>query len=345
MTDRPHSLLDRPEVEPVNMNPLLDALRTTRFTGGIFLDCEFTAPWCVSGDPVGPNEVGLLMMPLPAHVIAYHYVTAGRALLELEDCQPVCVDAGEIIVIPANENYKIGSDLRRKAVSAKDLVQSPAGGRMARIVYGGGGQRTQIYCGFLGADAPNTPLISYLPRLLKLEIREGASAAWIESSLRLAAWEIASGSAGSPAILAPLAEGLFVEAVRRYVDSQPEVERGWLAGLRDPVVGRALGLLHARKDHRWTLGELAAKSGISRSALVERFVRVMGEPPMRYLAKQRLQLAAQRLRTSHEAVARIALEAGYESEAAFNRAFKRELGVPPAIWRRQATDGSTSSTH
>jgi len=326
------------------MNALLDVLRTMRFTGGIFLDCEFTAPWCVSLTAIGPDEVGLLMMPFPAHVIAYHYVTHGGMLLQIAEQQPICVEAGEIVVFPSNAKLKLGSDLNLKPVNCRELVLPPASGDVARLAHGGGGTRTQMMCGFLGTDAPNEQLIAILPNVLKLSVRQGASGDWIESSLRFAAQEMMAGRTGSRAILAQLAECLFMEAVHRYVDSLPQVQRGWLAGMRDPVVGRALTLLHARKDHRWTTDELASGTGLSRSAFAERFTRIMGEPPMRYLAKQRMRFAAQRLRTSHEPVARIAFEAGYESEAAFSRAFKRVLGVPPAIWRARSTDGAPRST-
>jgi AraC-like DNA-binding protein len=319
------------------LNALLDVLRTMRLSGGIFLDCEFTNPWCVTASSIGPDEVGLLMMPLPAHVIAYHYVTRGRVLLQLAGQEPVTIEGGEIVVFPTNDRHKLGSDLSLPPVSAKELVKPPAGGQMARIDYGGGGAATHIMCGFLGTDSPNDPMIEMLPSVLKLAIQQGASSNWIESSLRFAAQEMASGRAGSPAILAQLAECLFMEAVRRYVDSLPPVERGWIAGLRDPAIGKALALLHARKDYRWTAEELAREIGLSRSAFADRFTRVMGEPPMRYLARLRLQHAARRLRASHDPVARIAFEAGYESEAAFSRAFKRELGVPPAIWRAQSS--------
>jgi AraC-like DNA-binding protein len=338
MTAAPDFLLDPPEAGGPLMNALLDVLRTLRLTGGIFLDCEFTAPWCVTASAIGPDEVGLLMMPLPAHVIAYHYVTRGRVLLQLAEQQPIRIEAGEIVVFPTNDRHKLGSDLSVKAVSAKELVLPPSGGNMARIEYGGGGESTHIMCGFLGTETPNDPVISILPNVLKLDVAQGASAEWIESSLRFGALEMAAGRTGSLAILAQLAECLFMEAVRRYADSLPGLQRGWLAGLGDPVVGRALSLLHARWDHPWTVDELAGQIGLSRSAFADRFTRIMGEPPMRYLAKQRLRFAAQRLRTSHEPVARIAFEAGYESEAAFNRAFKRELGVPPAIWRARSPE-------
>jgi AraC-like DNA-binding protein len=325
------------------MNALLDVLRTMRLSGGIFLDCEFTAPWCVTTTAIGPDEAGLLAMPVPAHVIAYHYVTRGRMLLQFGRQPPVSVEAGEIVVFPTSDDHKLGSDISLKPVGAKELVLPPTNGNMARIDHGGGGASTHIMCGFLGTDSPNDPLIELLPDVLKLPVQAGASGDWIESSLRFAAQEMASGRVGSPAILAQLAECLFMEAVRRYLDSMPPVERGWIAGLRDPAIGKALALLHARKDYRWTAEELAREIGLSRSAFADRFTRVMGEPPMRYLAKQRLQHAARRLRTTHEPVARIAFEAGYESEAAFSRAFKRELGVPPALWRAQSSDISPSA--
>jgi AraC-like DNA-binding protein len=283
-------------------------------------------------------------MPFPAHVITYHYVTHGRVLLQIANQQPVPIEAGEVVVFPANDQHRLGSDLSVKAVNAKELVLPPANGSLARIEYGGGGERTHIMCGFLGTDAPNDPVIGILPSVLKLDATQGASVDWIESSLRFAAREMAAGRTGSLAILAQLAECLFMEAVRRYVDSLPPPERGWLAGFSDPVVGRALGLLHTRRDYPWTLDELASQTGLSRSAFADRFTRLMGESPMRYLAKQRLRFAAQRLRTSHEPVAQIAFEAGYDSEAAFSRAFKREFGVPPAAWRARAPGGASRWT-
>jgi AraC-like DNA-binding protein len=323
------------------MNAVLDILLPLRLAGGIFLDCEFTAPWCVTASAIGPEEVGLLAMPFPADVIAYHYVTHGCMLLQVENQPPIQIEGGEVVIFPANDRHRLGSNLNVKAVNAKELVLPPANGSLARIEHGGGGERTHIMCGFLGTDTPNDPLIRILPSVLKLNVADGASADWIESSLRFAAQEMAAGRAGSLTLLAQLAECLFMEAVRRYVDSMPSPERGWLAGFGDPVVGRALSLLHARQDHPWTVDKLADEIGLSRSAFADRFTRIMGEPPMRYLGRQRLRLAAQRLRTTHDPVAQIGFETGYESEAAFNRAFKREFGIPPAAWRARGTSQQT----
>jgi AraC-like DNA-binding protein len=315
------------------MDAILDILHSTRLSGGIVLDAEFTAPWCVTSQ-IGPEDCSPFV-PEPANIIAYHYVSEGRVLVEVEGLSPITAAGGELIVLPRNDPHRIGSTLDRRAVSANDLIQPAADGGPARIVHGGGGERSHILCGFLGTETPNDPLLRILPPLLKVDFAASAAASWIESSMTFAARELAAGRVGSPATLARLAELLFTEAVRRYLTSLPDERTGWCAGMRDPIVGRALGLLHSRMNQRWTAEDLAREVGLSRSALAERFTRVMGEPPIRYLAQQRLQAAAQRLKASSDSIARIAFQVGYESEAAFNRAFRREFGVPPAAWRKQ----------
>lgn len=327
----PVLLPDPPEHEVV-MDALLDICRTMQLTGGVFLEAEFTAPWCVTSQ-VAPEDCSPFMPP-PLHLIAYHYVTAGRLVLQTEGHAPVSVQAGEIILIPRNDGHVLGSAVNLRPVNAHFLIQPAGAGGMARIVYGGGGERTQILCGYLGTNTPNTAICGILPRMLKIGVEEGASGSWIESSFRFAAHQLAESRIESPAVLGKLAELLFVEAVRRYVRSLPPEANGWLAGLRDPAVGRALALLHSRMTHRWTTEELAHEIGLSRSAFAERFTSLIGEPPMRYLANWRMQVAAQRLKGSHEPIARIAFEIGYESEAAFNRAFRRTFDMPPMAWRK-----------
>ncbi len=315
------------------MDALFDILCGMRLTGGVFLEAEFSAPWRIAAK-IGPEDCAPFA-PVPRNIIAYHYVTAGRLLLDVDSQPPVAVEGGEIVVLPRNDDHRLGSDLNLPPISADRLIQPSPDGGLARIVHGGGGERTLVLCGFLGSDTPNDPVIGLLPQVLKLDVREGASGQWIETSFRFAAQQLAAGHAQSPAVLARLAELLFVEAVRRYLSSLAPEQGGWLAGLRDPVVGRALALLHGQTDRRWTAEELARASGLSRSAFAERFTAVMGEPPMRYLATWRLQRAAQQLAETHEPVGRIAFAYGYESEAAFNRAFKRAFGTPPAAWRKE----------
>jgi len=195
-------------------------------------------------------------------------------------------------------------------------------------------------CGFLACDRRLAePILLSLPRLLKISLRDGGIAAWVQSSIRYSVAQSASSRPGSAAVLARLSELLFAEAVRHYMDELPPGNSGWLAGLRDRYVGRALSLLHEQPAHPWTVDEIAAKVGLSRSALTERFNALIGTPPIQYLTRWRTSLAATQLRESDASIIRIATDVGYESEAAFNRAFKREFGLPPATWRRRAASG------
>lgn len=316
------------------MDALLDMLRAMRLTGGLFLDAEFTAPWCISAK-VGPEDCSPFT-PEPRHIIAYHYVTAGRGLVTVGDRPPVPVEGGEIVVLPRNDDHVLASAANLRPTSADQLIQPGPEGGLARIVHGGGGEPTRILCGFLGNDLPRNAFISMLPDVLKIAVADGASGSWIESTFRFAANELAEGRAASPAILAKLAELLFMEAVRRWLASRPPAAGAWTAGMRDPIVGRALGLLHGQLARRWTTEDLARELAVSRSAFADRFTRAVGEPPMRYLARQRFEQATALLRDSTGPIARIAFEVGYESEAAFSRAFRRAYGVPPAAWRREA---------
>lgn len=335
MPGTPESLTVPPRFAPASdaaMDPLLDLLREMRLTGGVFLDAEFTSPWCVTSrvDAQSYNQSGAT----PAHVIAYHYVTEGHCILGLDGQTVTEVHAGEIILIPRNDPHRLGSATNVRAVSASQLVQRSADGGLARVTHGGGGERTRLLCGFLGTSTAHPPIADVLPPALTIAVEDAATGAWIESSFRFAVQEYMRGRPDSIGVLGRLAEVLFIEAVRRHVASLPPDEQGWLSGLRDPVVGRALALLHGDKAHRWTVTTLARECGASRSALADRFTTLVGESPIRYLARQRLRIAAERLRQSDEAVAAIALDVGYESEAAFSRAFKREFGKPPAAWRR-----------
>jgi len=317
------------------MEAILDILRSTRLTGGVFLEADFSAPWCIRAQ-VDPEDCRPFTR-VPRNIVAYHYVADGRFSLALDGEAPVEVERGEIVVLPQNRPHTMGSTLEIPPVLPASLIQPGADGGLARLVLGGGGERTRVLCGFLGNDTPDDPALAILPPVLKVNVADGAAAAWIESSLKFAAAELAGGVVRSPELLAKLAELLFLEAVRRYVTALPSDPR-WREGLRDPMVGRALALLHGRMSQRWTAGALAREVGLSRSALAERFTKLLGEPPIRYLARLRLQQAARRLEASADSIARIAFQVGYESEAAFNRAFKREFGEPPAAWRKRRAE-------
>ena len=319
------------------MDAVSDLLRATRLSGGVFLDAEFTAPWCVHSG-VTAAECAQFGVPA-AHVIAYHYISHGRMMLELDGHEAVAVESGEIVLLPHNEQHRLCSGPGLRPVDVESEVVPGSRGMVAKILHGGGGAPTRMLCGFLATESHGDPVLRMLPRVMKVRIPDAPSSAWIESSMRFGAQEIAGGPARSPELLARLAELLFVEAVRRYLAALPPDQTGWWAGVSDPKIGRALARMHQRLDRRWTAEELAQSVGMSRSAFADRFTRIVGETPMRYLARQRLRQAAIRLEAPGVTLARIAVEAGYESEAAFNRAFKREFGAPPATWRDSCLSG------
>jgi AraC-like DNA-binding protein len=317
------------------MDALSDVLRVVRLKGGVFLHAEFTAPWCIfsqfTGEDFGRHLEGA------EHLVLYHYVVEGRMRAQIPDREPVEVEAGEVLILPHNDRHLLGSHLDLSPVPSNQVVRVPRDGGLSVIHHGGGGERARVVCGFLGCDLVHgNPLTSALPPIMRYDARKGSVAAWMKSSLEFAAEEIGARRAGSETVLAKLSELLFVEALRRYVEGLPDEQTGWLAGLKDPFVSRALSLLHGRVAQQWTVDELGRDIGLSRSALADRFTRLIGEPPMRYLARWRLQLAAHHLRGSDMPLARIAEQVGYESTPAFNRAFKRSFGVPPATWRKNA---------
>ncbi|HXU03660.1 MAG TPA: AraC family transcriptional regulator, partial [Polyangia bacterium] len=220
-------------------------------------------------------------------------------------------------------------------VPGRQIIQLPARGQLYSMRHGGDGERARVVCGFLGCDGPDTnPVLAALPAVVKLMLEEGAAAEWIRSTLRFAAEEVAAGRAGSETVLAKVSELLFVETVRRYAESLPEGETGWLAGLRDPYVARALAIIHRDVARPLTVDDLGREAGLSRSALADRFIRLLGTPPIHYLARWRMQVAMQKLRTTGASLAEVADMVGYESEAAFSRAFKKAVGTAPATWRR-----------
>jgi AraC-like DNA-binding protein len=318
------------------MDALSDLLRVIRLKGGVFLHAEFTKPWCIFS-AVTPKDCGSLLDGAE-HMVLYHYVVEGRLIAQIPNQPPVKVEAGEVIIFPHNDGHLLGSDLDLPPVPSRQVVRvSPESGLFV-IRHGGGGDRTRNVCGFLGCDRlDDNPLAAALPPVLHFDARQGSAASWIRSSFEFAADEIAARRAGSGTVLAKLSELLFVETLRNYVEALPDEQTGWLAGLKDSFVSRALGLLHRRVSKQWTVDDLGREVGLSRSALAERFTRLIGEPPMHYLARWRIQLAAHQLRNSDTPLARIAEEVGYESEAAFNRAFKRHFGLPPAAWRKKAS--------
>ena len=309
----------------MSTDPLSDVLRAVRLDGAFFYAVQASEPWSV--EAVAAKELTPRVLPGAEHLISYHILTSGRCWGGLTGEPAVELAPGDVIVFPHGDRHVMSSDPRLRSVPATP-------GRFPETVtLGDGGEVAATFvCGFLGCDRrPFNPLLSTLPRQLHLP---GLSSGWRQSFARQVVEESQARRAGADSVLTRLAELMFVEVLRRYVETLPPGQRGWLAGLRDDAVGRALGLLHGDPAHPWTLDELAAGVAMSRSAFADRFTTLVGQPPMQYLAQWRMQLAAGRLATGKAKVAAIAEEVGYESEEAFSRAFKRLMGVSPGVWRR-----------
>jgi AraC-like DNA-binding protein len=317
------------------VDALSDVLKVSRLTGGVFLHAEFFAPWCVA-TKVSPEYCSPALGPAP-HVIPYHYVVDGALRIRVggDDGPLLALGPGEIVMVPHNDLHIMGSDLDLTPVPGRQIMQLPARGQLWAMRHGGDGPRTQVVCGFLGcASFESNPVLASLPPILKLTLDGGSAAEWIRSTLRFAAEEVAAGRPGSDTVLEKVSELLFIEAVRRYAERLPPEQTGWLAGLRDPHVSRALALIHRDVAHPWTVDELGREAGLSRSALADRFIKLLGMPPIHYLSRWRMQVAMQALRTTGASLAEVADTVGYESEAAFSRAFKKAVGTAPATWRR-----------
>ena len=333
MTDPPVRLAGTPELAVDCVDALSDVLRIVRLTGAVFLDAEFTAPWCI-GEPSGV-EVCIEHMPDAQHVVIYHLVTEGRCEASVPGGPAVAARGGDLIIIPGGEAHSLGSNLAHPAVPGGQLVIQRGPDEVPQVRHGGGGEVTRLVCGYLACDSSLfDTVLAALPRIMLVNMREGPGAQWLTSSIRFSLSEASGQRAGAGTVLAKLSELMFVEAIRRHIESLPPEQTGWLAGLRDRFVGKTLALIHSRPAHPWTVEELAVAVGLSRSALADRFTGLVGQPPMQYLTRWRLQLAANLLRTGARNIASVAADVGYDSEAAFSRAFKRELGVAPAEWRR-----------
>jgi AraC-like DNA-binding protein len=315
------------------MDAFSEILTGVKLNGALFFTAEFSAPW---GFTVPPSSTTAAMVaPGAALLVLYHLVIDGGALVQLVDGQAVKLEPGDVVVFPHGTSHHMTSVKGAAAPFPNYGISSKIKSRdLTPLQAGGGGDISRFVCGYMTCDPDlSRPILSGLPPVFKVNIRTDRSGHWLENSILHLVEEAASGRVGSEAMLAKLSEALFVDTLRRYVVSLPEQQTGWLAGARDPIVGKSLGLLHSRVAHPWTIADLANEVGMSRSALVERFTRYLSEPPMTYLTRWRLQLAARSLEGTPRSVAEIAAAVGYESEAAFNRAFKREFGQPPGRYR------------
>ncbi len=326
------------------MDALSEALTTIRLTGAAFFASELRAPWAI----VAPSSraIAEALMPDADHVVPYHYVAAGRCVVKLLDGPAIDLAAGDVVVFPKGDHHMLGGTPQFGPLSLppEDLTKLLKRGEITPIHGGGDGAVTEMVCGFFACDRRlSAPIIDGLPRVLRVSLGDDPSAQWLRSSVRFSVAETAQRGAGAESVLAKLSELLFAETIRRYVRDLPDGERGWLAGLRNPHVTKALALLHGRPEYPWTVEEVARKVGLSRTVLAERFLHYLGQPPIQYLTRWRLSLAADRLRDGTTSIGRVAEQVGYDSEASFTRAFKRAFGLPPATWRRRKANAAVAT--
>lgn len=325
------------------MDVLSEVLKAVKLDGAVFFHGEFSAPWCVR-QPDGCSMASYLSAS-SSHVIIFHLLTEGHGYARIEENGwPVSLSPGDIIMFPHGDAHLMGNGPPVSPVdSAEQLQQVLTEGKMVSQ-FGGGGELTRLVCGYMACDSQLSRLfLSGLPSLLKINVRDSPSGKWLEDTLRYSVEHAEAAGPGGSAIVAKLSEALFADTLRRYIAQLPETQTGWLAGVRNPDVGKALALLHKQPAHPWTIASLAEAVGLSRSVLAERFRHYLSDTPMGYLTRWRLQLAAQVLSSTSKSVAEVAGDVGYESEPSFNRAFKREFGVPPARYRSQARRGHQNS--
>jgi AraC-like DNA-binding protein len=316
------------------MDPLSDLLRVVRLDGAFFFAVEAVNPWSV--DTAAARELSPRILPAAEHLISYHILTGGRCYGGVRGEEQIEVVAGDVLVFPHGDAHVMSSE---RGLRVGPEVNSAAPERYPDTVHLGnhGPSGASFVCGFLGCDLrPFNPLLAALPH--RMHVR-GMSGTWLGTFTRQVTEESRLGRPGSDTVLTRLAELMFIEVLRRYLEDLGPGQTGWLAGLRDEVVGRVLGLIHARPGHPWSLDELAREAASSRSNVAKRFGELVGQPPMQYLAQWRMQVAANLLAQTGAKVATIGAEVGYDSEAAFSRAFKKGTGLAPGAWREARRGG------
>jgi len=324
------------------MDALSQTLRVVHLVGAIFIDGRFTAPWCYASPPA--SAAAPVLEPDAGRVVIFHLITEGACFVEIDGEPSQRLAAGDAVLFPHGDAHRMNSQPGLAPAQAPDLRKLLAR-RPRQLCHGGGGAVTRLACGYLGCDTTLAHLIlNGLPRLVCVNVRDCPAGAWLEASVRYALAEAHSPRPGGAGVLAKLAEVLFIEVLRQYMNEPGGPRAGWLAGLNDCVVGPALNALHAQPARGWTLQALAREAGSSRSVLAERFQHLVGRSPIQYLTQWRMLLAANLLRRSDAPLARVAQDVGYQTDTAFSRAFRRAYGAPPATWRRRHAPRATASS-
>lgn len=325
MTGAPPSLAETPDGDLLS-----ELLSSVRLTGSVYLDGQFTAPFGVISPAKWEELPGLSRL---RHVSVFHLVTEGRCNMLTQTGGQFELNEGDLVLLPFTAEHRFWNGEHDGFVYGPDVARDGAVPGVSVVDHGGGGERTRLVCGFLeSAELLPSPLFRTLPEVI-VEPTRGVTGPVAATAQAVQAVLRDSPGPGAPAILGRLMEVLFVEVVRRHANRLPADAQGMLAACRDLVVSRAISRLHAEPSRHWTVEDLAAEAGASRTVLGERFAKMVGAAPIEYLARLRMQLAAERLRTTRQSLGQVAEAVGYESEAAFSRAFRRIVGVSPGAWR------------
>jgi len=337
------------------MDVLSDVLRVVRLTSAVFFTARFSSPWSIESPP--PDQLARSLRLRAESIALFHVLVEGQCWVSMEGHAPLKLEARDVIIFPHGDPHVISSQIGARPRPISALLPSQPSEEIPQLDYGGGGEATRFVCGYLHCDQRFNPLIGALPAMLHVCGQDGAETGepsevetgrgpgvvqvhadgWLASTLLHTIEEADGMRSGSSAMLVRLTELLYVEVLRRYMQRLPSGHASWLAGVKDSEVGRALRLLHARPERQWTVENLAREVGVSRSGLAQRFTELVGEAPMRYLTGWRIQLAKHLMLQSGLPIAEVADRVGYESEAAFNRAFKRHVGDPPVTWRKKSS--------
>ncbi len=335
------------------MDVLSDVLRVVRLTSAVFFTARFSSPWSIESPP--PDQLARSLRLRAESIALFHVLVEGQCWISMEGYAPLRMEARDVIIFPHGDAHVMSSHIGARPRAIGTLLPSQPSEEIPQLDYGGGGETTRFVCGYLHCDQRFNPLTGALPTMLYVcgRDRQGEPSVvettrrpgvvlidadgWLASTLRHTIDESDGTQPGSFTMLARLTELLYVEVLRRYMQHLPSEHTSWLAGVKDPEVGRALRLLHAQPERQWTVEELAHEVGVSRSGLAQRFTELTGEAPMRYLTGWRIQLAKHLILQTGLPIAEVANRVGYESEAAFNRAFKRNVGEPPVAWRKKSS--------
>jgi AraC-like DNA-binding protein len=335
------------------MDVLSDVLRVVRMSGAVFFTAEFSSPWALESP--NPDLLASVVIPKAECIVLFHILTSGECTVGCEGLPKVKMQAGDVIIFPHGDPHVMCSPNGAKPTPINSVFFPGSPDEIPKVSFGGGGEKSHFICGYLNCDQRFNLLIGALPTMLLVRSRDDyraveavdhggvrparvpqSSSSWLSTTLKFTVNEAKTARPGNAAMLGRLAELMFVEILRQYMQQLPTGQGEWLAGLNDAHVGKALRLMHAHPEWNWTVSQLAHEAGVSRSALAERFAQLVGQSPMRYLVGWRIQLAKQMLRDASSSIAEVATQVGYDSDAAFNRAFKRLEGSPPAAWRKGA---------